>query len=284
MATYLLTWNPKKFIWTDIQDCVDALYNTGLHTGRWSCGNTRRIKPGDRIFLMRQRQEPRGVFASGLAICDCYEDEHWDPIRASDGDLALFVMINFDTLLNPDKESILERNLLLHDGATASFNWDTQSSGVSIPDNVAAALEKMWANFIANKGKEPITSDMAVMLPQEIRHQDVNEFIEGAKVRIYVNAYERNIRARKICLEHYGYECSVCGMNFQALYGDLGKEYIQVHHIKPLHTIGKQYRLDPINDLRPVCANCHAMIHRYNQNLSIDELKKIMIEVAGSGA
>ena len=100
------------------------------------------------------------------------------------------------------------------------------------------------------------------------------------KKKIFVNAYERNLKARKACLDHYGYDCSVCGMNFENLYGKLGKEYIQVHHIIPLHTINKQYCLDPINDLRPVCPNCHAMIHRYNLNLNIDELKKIMSEIA----
>jgi 5-methylcytosine-specific restriction protein A len=280
VATYLLTWNPEKFIWDNIQDCVDALYNTGLFADRWSCGNTKRITSGDRVFFMRQRIEPRGIFASGEVISASFKDEHWDPIRASKGDLALFVMVNFDTLLNPNNESILDRNLLLSYKVTSGFNWDTQSSGVSIPDQVAAVLEIMWSKFIVSKGKEPITSDMTVVLPQEITNQSNIKFFEGSKKKIFVNAYERNLKARKACLDHYGYDCSVCGMNFENLYGKLGKEYIQVHHIIPLHTINKQYCLDPINDLRPVCPNCHAMIHRYNLNLNIDELKKIMSEIA----
>jgi 5-methylcytosine-specific restriction protein A len=57
------------------------------------------------------------------------------------------------------------------------------------------------------------------------------------------------------------------------MYGDIGKGFIHVHHLKPVSQIGETYEVDPINDLRPVCPNCHAMLHRPEETLTIEELK-----------
>jgi 5-methylcytosine-specific restriction protein A len=46
------------------------------------------------------------------------------------------------------------------------------------------------------------------------------------------------------------------------LYGDTGHEYIQVHHVVPLHVTAESHVVDPVRDLRPVCPNCHVMLHR----------------------
>ncbi len=108
-------------------------------------------------------------------------------------------------------------------------------------------------------------------IPEEILEPE--KYFEGATNTISVNIYERNTLSRKKCIKHYGYKCSICGFDFEAKYGDFGKEFIHVHHLRPIATIGKKYELDPIKDLRPVCPNCHSIIHRYKEALSIDELK-----------
>ncbi len=100
--------------------------------------------------------------------------------------------------------------------------------------------------------------------------------VEGLKKTISVNAYERNAAARQICIEHYGSICNVCQFDFEAVYGDVGSGFIHVHHIVPLHVINESYIVDPIKDLRPVCPNCHAMLHRESTTLSIEELRNIM--------
>jgi len=69
----------------------------------------------------------------------------------------------------------------------------------------------------------------------------------------------------------------VCGFNFQSSYGEIGREYIHVHHLEQVAGIGKIYKVDPIEDLRPVCANCHAIIHRRQEPLAIDEVKKLIV-------
>jgi 5-methylcytosine-specific restriction protein A len=109
-------------------------------------------------------------------------------------------------------------------------------------------------------------------LPEELDSSAV--YIEGAVLQTLVNRYERDKDARAKCIEHYGCVCLVCGFDFLVKYGLIGNGFIHVHHIVPLSDVRKSYEVDPVADLRPVCANCHAMLHRGEQTLSIDELKR----------
>jgi len=88
------------------------------------------------------------------------------------------------------------------------------------------------------------------------------EIFEGIKKQVSVNKYERSSIARTKCIEAHGHSCKICKFNFEEQYGELGKEFIHVHHIIPIHSIGKSYKIDYVNDLVPVCPNCHAMLHK----------------------
>jgi hypothetical protein len=101
-------------------------------------------------------------------------------------------------------------------------------------------------------------------------------FPEGAVTRVMVNKYERDPAARKKCLEKYGHQCSVCDLNFKDLYGDIGMDFIHVHHLKELSTVGAGYAVDPLEDLRPVCPNCHAMLHKRRPAFTPDELREML--------
>ncbi|PEM90667.1 HNH endonuclease [Bacillus toyonensis] len=102
------------------------------------------------------------------------------------------------------------------------------------------------------------------------------KYTEGATKQVSVNVYERNPVARRKCIEHYGCSCVICDFNFEKTYGELGKDFIHVHHLKELHTIGEEYEVDPITDLRPVCPNCHAMLHKKKPAYTIEELKALI--------
>jgi 5-methylcytosine-specific restriction enzyme A len=117
----------------------------------------------------------------------------------------------------------------------------------------------------------PLYSDS---LPNEIHHPDT--VFEGAKKTVVVNAYERDPTAREKCLAHWGSACAVCDFTFSRVYGERGEGFIHVHHLKPLSEIKGEYELDPIADLRPVCPNCHAMLHRTVPVITIDALKAIL--------
>jgi 5-methylcytosine-specific restriction protein A len=110
------------------------------------------------------------------------------------------------------------------------------------------------------------------------------EYVEGAATRVLVNAYERNHRAREACLRHYGRSCAACRFNFEDKYGEATAGYIHVHHVIPIAQIGTEYRLHPIKDLRPVCPNCHAVIHRREPPFSIEEIKHMLRHGGGKGS
>lgn len=102
---------------------------------------------------------------------------------------------------------------------------------------------------------------------------------EGLRKNVVVNKYERSSIARKKCIAYHGLACNICEMTFLNSYGEIGKDFIHVHHIIPLHKIGKEYKIDYVKDLIPVCPNCHAMLHVKKQNgeeVTIDELKAIV--------
>ncbi|MFC7056507.1 HNH endonuclease [Enterococcus alcedinis] len=100
---------------------------------------------------------------------------------------------------------------------------------------------------------------------------------EGKKKLIFGYKYERNPRLRKEALKIHGFECKACNFNFESMYGEIGKEFIEVHHIKPLSEIGRETVINPKYDLIPLCPNCHRMIHRKRNNMmSVDELKEIV--------
>lgn len=101
-------------------------------------------------------------------------------------------------------------------------------------------------------------------------------FPEGAVERVLVNRYERDERARAACLAHHGVSCCICEFSFATAYGSVGKNLIHVHHLRLLSTLGPNYLVDPIRDLLPVCANCHAIIHRRSPPYSPEEVRKFL--------
>jgi 5-methylcytosine-specific restriction protein A len=115
-----------------------------------------------------------------------------------------------------------------------------------------------------------------ILSAEELPADDLPKLSEGMKRTVTVNSYERNPQARAICIKHWGKRCSVCDFDFHKVYGELGNDFIHVHHLTPISEIGERYQVDPINDLRPICPNCHAMIHRQTPALTIDQLKKII--------
>jgi predicted HNH restriction endonuclease len=105
-----------------------------------------------------------------------------------------------------------------------------------------------------------------------------NNLEEGNKIKVWVNKYERNKKARDLCIAYWKSCCAVCNIEFKKKYGPIGEGYIHVHHITPLSTIGKNYTIDPIKDLIPVCPNCHAMIHKKKPPYTINEISNFLIE------
>ncbi len=99
---------------------------------------------------------------------------------------------------------------------------------------------------------------------------------EGTPTEVRSIRYERNPINRQLCLHRKGYNCTVCGMNFNDVYGEIGYHFIEVHHTTPVSAMKPGYVFDVDRDLVPLCPNCHAMVHRRNPPYTTTELKNII--------
>jgi 5-methylcytosine-specific restriction protein A len=170
-------------------------------------------------------------------------------------------------LTHPSIQSLLSPNarvcLFYRYDSRNEFIYGGEVLAETYKDN--SPVEVIWKPIIHKSG--------TTYYPDEIR--EPLSYFEGTQTAILVNRYERSKEARDKCIEFYGVSCSVCNFNFEKEYGELGRGYIHVHHLVPLASISKSYELDPIKDLRPVCPNCHSMLHKLSPPLSISELVKI---------
>lgn len=139
----------------------------------------------------------------------------------------------------------------------------------------ALVLRQPWASLFTSEELSVAQKRLNVVsgfrLSEEVSGDQ--KLVEGSVCQVTINSYERNSEARRRCIEHYGVSCCVCGFNFEEKFGSLAQGFIHVHHLKPLSEIQEEYEVDPIADLRPVCPNCHAMIHLGAKARSIEEVK-----------
>lgn len=112
------------------------------------------------------------------------------------------------------------------------------------------------------------------LIPEEVTEPEL--FLEGALKAIQVNAYERSLPARDACIRYHGAVCAACKFDFGQTYGATAQGLIHVHHIVPLSEIGREYELNPVTDLIPLCPNCHAVVHRRKETMSVDELRQCL--------
>jgi len=186
-----------------------------------------------------------------------------------------------------DTHQTIESKISTQIGVTPSvfFSWFEKGTMLSeltqrhelTVDDRRIFEELLNGEVLNSNGHNQSDSLEALALPEEI-DEDEDLLIEGAATTKSINAYERDPAARRRRIEHYGAVCSVptCQFNFRHKYGSLGEGYIHIHHLTPLSEIRDAHDVDPIRDLRPVCPNCHAMIHKRNPPFTIEELSDIV--------
>lgn len=169
------------------------------------------------------------------------DSKYWkDPDAFSNAQKRKFVRL--ELLEQADTDYLSLDNLLLHGLKKAPRG----------SQHVSNELQQYIDEYMQDDFSEGVFPESAIPA----------ESFEGALKTATVNRYERSSVARRKCIEHYGCKCYVCGLSFEEYYGKIGEGFIHVHHIVPLNEIGEEYKVDYVNDLIPVCPNCHAMLHR----------------------
>jgi 5-methylcytosine-specific restriction enzyme A len=254
MSAYLYTWSPKRWRWVDQAEAIYRINNGDQYDMYWSCGNTKKIAVGDTFFLMKLGVDPKGIIGCGYISSSPYPLPHWDEEKAKAGQTALRTDLLFKAL----SENPIVHLAVLQE-KYPNYKWTPEAGGLTVPEAIA---NELFAEIQRSSG-----FGFAPESPAEVRL-----YAEGKSKTVTSKSYDRSPLARQACIEHYGYSCSVCNFNFERAYGSIGTNYIEVHHLRQVADIGEEYRIDPIKDLRPVCANCHRMLHKRRPPLSVEEL------------
>ena len=92
--------------------------------------------------------------------------------------------------------------------------------------------------------------------------------------------HSRDRNEKESCTKFHGTTCAICGFSFKKEFGEIGEGYIEVHHLKPIADYGNSAVriVNPVSDLRPVCANCHRMLHRRTPPYSIEEMIEVRLK------
>jgi predicted HNH restriction endonuclease len=109
---------------------------------------------------------------------------------------------------------------------------------------------------------------------QELPNTDL-AYTEGGRVLMALSRYERSPKLRAACLKKHKAKCCVCGLDFKKRYGDIGDGFIHVHHLRPLAQVAAEHEVS-VDDLVPVCPNCHAMLHQQSPPYTPKELRGLM--------
>ncbi|RJX29540.1 MAG: hypothetical protein C4531_10370 [Desulfurivibrio sp.] len=98
-------------------------------------------------------------------------------------------------------------------------------------------------------------------------------FSEGGTQEIVLELQKRDPKLKSLAIEKYGLSCQVCEFDFEKVYGEFGKGYIEMHHLVPLG-VSKEERINTVDDVAVVCSNCHRVLHRNGKEpIPIEQLK-----------
>ena len=267
-ALFIMTWNPPNWDISPEEYESRVMKTARGHTVRepWSTGGRKSgIAVGDEVVLFRQGAY-RGLIASGHATSE---------IGLSD-DGRHRVGVAWETWVQLEDRLPVE---ILRECAPR-FKTAVRASGEKLSPEQATTVRQHWADWLGQP--TALSGDEAGAL------LDGSPIIaEGAKARVVVNRYERSRRAREACLAHHGYACNACGLRFEERYGEIGRGFIHVHHITPMAQVADDpgYKLNPVEDLVPVCPNCHAMLHSSSsKTLTVEELRDRIRRASEAGS
>lgn len=149
------------------------------------------------------------------------------------------------------------------------------------PIDLASIAERLTTDYVA---LFPIYRSVVAVLHGEVDYfparfgrfeewlqgrREVLKLPEGGLSREYRQHRKREKRLRKAkireALDRCGgrLRCEVpdCGFDFFEVYGEIGREFAHVHHLRLLGERDEESGTS-LDELAIVCANCHAMIHR----------------------
>jgi 5-methylcytosine-specific restriction protein A len=261
MTAIILGWNPDRWNEWNYAAVVERVAATGMHLERWSGGRHRNIAEGTDAWLLLQGDLGRGLIGHGVVLSDDPGPRSPASGEAVPERAPMYVQVVFDSLLPPGEQIAVD---VLAE-ALPGVPWDSDDvTGLAVEPGEEMMLRTLWRDFGPPSGPDPT-------------HPGAGTYPRDAVTRVEVNRYEQDPDARRACIAHHGTSCAACGFSFEQKYGPIGTDFIPLHHLVPVSQLGSGYQLDPISDLVPLCANCHAMAHQgVSTPRTVAELRRII--------
>lgn len=168
VTSYLLVWNAKR---SGIS-ASELPAKLGVGSGqpsRWSTRNGH-VRAGDRVYLMRVGQPPKGIAASGFVVGSPYMAAHWN---GEPGKTKQYVDVTWDRAFDIDSDPPFPLSDL--EQLAPEYDWTPQSSGVVIPPQIAARLEAAW---LAHPGKDQAEGRSADVPPYTLDELAADVFLD----------------------------------------------------------------------------------------------------------
>lgn len=253
------------FVWQPDSDFPKAYVNgllarftaDGPFIEEWRCA-TGQTQPGDNAYVFGQGAAHRCIFAVGTVAGPLKPQQPGVPYR--------YLPLRIEIIADPNTGGLIDRAAIRTLGGDALKG--IRRSGVSLAAPVARGLDRLLAG-------QPIFKPGDVNPVSEIL------VTETPEMRLH-HRLERNPAAVRAAKNWHGCRCQACEFDFQQAYGDLGSDFIEVHHLKPLGSLprDKTTLLNVVTDFAVLCANCHRMIHRLSDPGDLAALRKIVTSKA----
>ena len=261
--TFVLTWKPEVEVpmerFLEIrQHLLDGLQ----FQGDWSCYSVKKVCAGDCFIMLRTGDTPRGIVGWGWIRSNGKRREDgwkhidilWQWVFDPDAPLDLQTLPGMESFRAPQGSGV-ELDSRFHD-----IVWQA----------LERRLEDEDQRFNADTSESDSTPSPSAPLPTSSSPspelaEDTASSLEGRLIESWSTRRERDPDNRARCLAiHKEARCAVCEMNFLEEYGEIGRDFIHVHHEHPLGASNDNTGdiHDPENAMKPVCPNCHAMLHR----------------------
>ena len=160
----------------------------------------------------------------------------------------------------------------------ACFGISTIRPVICSLDNQSILKHELEKSYSINFDKLLSNEEYTFELPCFEENEELT-FPEGKEKYILHKSKERNKELVRKAKELYfkkdnKLSCQICGFSFFDEWGEIGKGFIEAHHTVPISELAEESNTK-IEDLAMLCSNCHRMVHRQKQRLTIDELKEM---------
>lgn len=259
--------NPKRY---DVFS--EEIIKPKVMEGDWNVNQHKNeIKKGDIALLwISGNKTKRGIYAILDIISDPYSNPKNQKLWVDYQYRSKFKKPFLDTEIQ--KIPSLSNLSIINDYRKTNYPVTKSEWDIIQKEIKKRGLEDNAKNVSANSANQCNINEKPVINVE----LEINSLFEGSE-KIVVQSIKRRVqKLREMAIQHHGTTCVVCGFSFAKKYGELGKDFIEIHHLNPIFEYTEEINVNPKTDLVPLCSNCHRIIHKKSKMLSVEQLKKIV--------